>query len=281
MQRKEQWVALPGSAVAFVHSDWQRPLATAGLSNTTDFFDAIGEPLSKPGLGKRYRARLVASRESDDHILYLKRYQSERFGSRAKRWFEDASFNTPAHRDVQVASALAQHGISVPETVAWGYERSLGRRARSFVVSRAVPGDAIDRTLHQSPFLAKDLEAFQRKRRLVRELALLARKFHELGWCHRDFYLCHVFVHWVEATPRLSLIDLQRVFRPRWRVWRWRIKDLAQLNYSGQMFSRSMRLRFAKWYFGQDCLSASQKAVLRKVQRKTESIARHDQARRS
>lgn len=71
MQRKEQWVALPGSAVAFVHSDWQRPLATAGLSNTTDFFDAIGEPLSKPGLGKRYRARLVASRESDDHILVL------------------------------------------------------------------------------------------------------------------------------------------------------------------------------------------------------------------
>ena len=30
----------------------------------------------------------------------------------------------------------------------------------------------------------------------------------------------------------LYLIDLARMFRPRWRTFRWRVKDLAQLHYS-------------------------------------------------
>jgi hypothetical protein len=49
---------------------------------------------------------------------------------------------------------------------------------------------------------------------------------------------------------RFCLIDLQRVFRPKWRRRRWVIKDLASLEFStpADCISVSERLRFLCWY---------------------------------
>ena len=97
---------------------------------------------------------------------------------------------------------------------------------------------------------------------LAVKLGRLAAALHGQGFVHRDFYACHVFVDkehekdasstggrdarptrardvrdmasagGMSATLELYLIDLARVFRPRWRQFRWRVKDLAQLKYS-------------------------------------------------
>jgi heptose I phosphotransferase len=274
-----RWLRLSGAGVGFMSRHWQEALAGEGLRSLEDFFGFVGEALSKPGLGSRYRARLRIKRAGENHVLFLKRYESESMVSRLKRRYEDGIRNTAAQRDVRVAAALAGQGIATPETLAWGWKNRPGGERKSFVVSRAVAGDAVDRSVSE-PWSGSIRETFQRKRELVRELGRLARTFHEGGWCHRDFYLCHIFVEWVEGAPKLSLIDLQRVFRPRWRVWRWRIKDLAQLNFSArpEIFSRSMRLRFAKIYFGQERLTDHQKGILRKVRRKTESISRRNRS---
>ena len=47
-------------------------------------------------------------------------------------------------------------------------------------------------------------------------------------------------------TIRLSLIDLQRAFIPKWFKSRWILKDLSQLYYScpGDLISRADRFRF-------------------------------------
>ena len=57
-------------------------------------------------------------------------------------------------------------------------------------------------------------------------------ELHRAGMAHRDFYTSHVFCHELEGGFDLYLIDLARVFRPRWRQWRWWAKDLAQLKSS-------------------------------------------------
>ena len=67
-------------------------------------------------------------------------------------------------------------------------------------------------------------------RRLIVQVADIARRFHAAGFNHRDFYCCHFLVK--ETSPEcfdVRLIDLQRVQRRRWFRRRWIVKDLAQL----------------------------------------------------
>jgi hypothetical protein len=141
------------------------------------------------------------------------------------------------------------------------------------VVATAVPGEAVDRWLSTRPF-APGRAGWRQKCALARQLAGLARQFHRGGWCHRDFHLCHIFVEAADDQYRLALIDLQRVFRPRWRRERWRVKDLAQLNHSvpATGISRTLKLRFAKEYFQTDRLTPAQKRFLRRILRKSARI---------
>jgi hypothetical protein len=261
------WIRLAGDPVAFVQKEWQQILSGSGLHVANDFFSAIGEPLSKPGLGKRYRARLSLPGQS----LYLKRYEGDTISGILNRWYEDGQRTTPAEREVKAALALAQQGIATPIPVAYGHSRNRGTAQKSFVVTAAVPGDSLEN------FFRRQI-AWKEKLNIIDAVALLARKFHEDGWCHRDFYLCHIFISQGDHEMKLTLIDLARVFRPRWRRERWRIKDLAQLNYSApkNIFSRSARMRFVHEYFGCAKFSSVQKNILRKIIKKTESISRHD-----
>ena len=75
----------------------------------------------------------------------------------------------------------------------------------------------------------------------------------------------------------LSLIDLQRVFRPVVWARRWQVKDLGQLYYSArEFFSGSDVMRFLHGYLGCEKLSEKDKGLVRAVWRKSERIARHD-----
>jgi tRNA A-37 threonylcarbamoyl transferase component Bud32 len=96
-------------------------------------------------------------------------------------------------------------------------------------VVTAVPGDAIERCA--SEFLAAHA-GDDGARRLTDELARLAAALHGAGFVHRDLYASHVFLHESDDNVSLYLIDLARMFAPRRRTFRWRVKDLAQLKYS-------------------------------------------------
>jgi heptose I phosphotransferase len=278
-----EWLPLSGRGSGFVRRDWQPALSQAGLNCLEDFMEAVGDPLVKSGLGERYRARLSVEREKAQEIVYLKRYGRPALSARIASSFDRNQFDTPARRDFETARSLAGLGIAVPEPLAWGWAHIPNAGKRSFILSRAVPGEAVDAAVAQPSFSPDPVQAFRKKQELVHELGLLIRKFHELGWCHRDFYLCHVFVSWLTGKPHFSIIDLQRAFRPRWRVDRWRVKDLAQLNYSAKAehFTRAMRLRFARAYFGDRDFSALNRTMLRRVQAKTKLIAQRDRARRA
>ncbi|MEO5802488.1 MAG: lipopolysaccharide kinase InaA family protein [Verrucomicrobiota bacterium] len=270
-QSEISWVRVGGEKVAFVDQQWSEVLREAGLRTAEDFFSVAGEPLSKPGLGKRYRARLALTGKQS--FVYLKRYEGDTLCGFLNRWYEDGQQSTPAEREVNVALSLRQQNIAATMPVAYGRSHDSGLRQKSFVLTAAVPGDSLEHFFRDEKQIA-----WKEKLKIIEAVASFARKFHENGWRHRDFYLCHIFINKSDAQLELTLIDLARVFRPRWRKERWRIKDLAQLNYSAsaKTFSRSARMRFAHQYFGCEKLSSVQKNRLRKIIQKTESIARHD-----
>lgn len=75
------------------------------------------------------------------------------------------------------------------------------------------------------------------RRRLVERLARIARRMHDAGVNHRDFYLCHFLVdsramEREDISGPVYLIDLHRSQVRTQVPRRWRIKDLAGLYFS-------------------------------------------------
>ncbi|MGC6486541.1 MAG: lipopolysaccharide kinase InaA family protein [Planctomycetota bacterium] len=137
--------------------------------------------------------------------LYAKRYRTRRGADPEWRWLE----------------RLAQAGFAVPARVG----RVRGRRG-SMVVCAAVPGRSLDAwalTAAREGWLDRWF------RFVVGEVAPLARRLHDRGWVHRDLNLPHLFAADPRRPGSLSLIDVERVFCPRWRLRRWVVKDLAAL----------------------------------------------------
>ena len=202
-------------------------LAGAGLDTVDGAFAyGGGEDLVKPGLGTRRRTRI----ELTDHVLYLKRYGPERFGDRWRR-FITYGRSSPASVEFGNIRAAQRCGVATMDAIAFGHEMGFGgiSARRSYLVVTSVPGDALERC--GEGFLAAH-EGDDGARRLTEELARLVGTLHGAGFVHRDLYASHVFLHDSPGGMSLQLIDLARMFAPRWRRFRWRVKDLAQLKYS-------------------------------------------------
>ncbi len=91
------------------------------------------------------------------------------------------------------------------------------------------------------------------KRALIGKVAQMARRMHEGGVNHRDFYICHFLLHLPvdPLAPKLSLIDLHRAQVRSQVPRRWRDKDLAALYFSALDIGLTRRdfLRFLRSYF--------------------------------
>jgi Ser/Thr protein kinase RdoA (MazF antagonist) len=185
--------------------------------------------------------------------VYLKRYRGRvRSAAAANEW--------------RWLHALAAAGIPCPRPVALGEYRGLLGIAESFLITEAIGGATqADWWISTRP---------ERKGGLIAAVASLARRFHDAGFHHQDFYLCHFFVR--EGAGEcadglaLSIIDLQRCGLHRGRR-RWLVKDLAQLHHSFREagFTPEDWQDFLERYGGLD------RALGRAVLAKSARIARH------
>ncbi len=207
-------------------------LAREGLDTVKGAFAyAGGEDLSKAGLGHRRRTRLhITDADGVTHELYLKRYNPPPTSRRLRRLLTRGGFRSEARAEFENIRALGALGVPTMKAVIFGEEAGLIRAGRSYLVVTAVPGEALERCgqefVHRCAERHGELEAFTQR------LAGLVRTMHQGGYFHRDLYASHVFLHEQPDGFELYLIDLARAFRPRWRRFRWRVKDLAQLKYS-------------------------------------------------
>ncbi len=112
------------------------------------------------------------------------------------------------------------------------------------------------------------------KRDVTRHVAQIARRMHDGGLHHQDFYLNHLLCCGAPSGLDIRVIDLGRV-RIRTRLsQRWIIKDLAQLDFSARGLSCSERLRFLRLYLGRPFRSAD-RWLIRQIALKSWHIAAH------
>lgn len=152
---------------------------------------------------------------------------------------------------------LQSLGISAPGIVGFGKRGINPAHMESFILMEELaPTISLEELCQTWPSTPP---TFAIKRRLIEQVAYIAKTMHANGINHRDFYLCHFLLdiaaglHNISAqTIKLSLIDLHRAQIRRLTPMRWIIKDLSGLHFSSKDIGLTQRdlYRFMKAYTG-------------------------------
>jgi exopolyphosphatase/pppGpp-phosphohydrolase len=157
--------------------------------------------------------------------------------------------------------------------IAVGMRRRFFLFHESFLLTQGIThAKTLEQTLADFFCPPLDRPRVQQKRNLIAQLANLTQRMHGEGFQHQDFYLCHILANpGFSDNPVLYIVDLHRVRRRQKNKQRWRIKDLAELNYSAsqKFISRTDRLRFMKHY---DPFLANDRLFLKRIMEKTARI---------
>lgn len=164
---------------------------------------------------------------------------------------------TSAENEWNAIRKLDRIGIHTMHLVGYGKRGWNPARLQSFVIT-----EELENTVSLEDF-CRDWPASRPdgmvKKKLIAEVARIARSIHLHGMNHRDFYLCHFLLE-LSGKKRpvdpenivLYLIDLHRVQIRRSTPMRWRVKDIAGLYFSSMDAGLSKRdfLRFVRLYEG-------------------------------
>jgi len=250
---------------------------THGLTSLSALLNhCVATSMGKPGLPPwRERLRLeLNDADGSAKILFLKRYRSPPARAQCHRIIEGSPRHSTAWIEWYWVNRLMRDGVATMLPVAFAESMHRGCERASVIVTEAVPGQSLESWAHGRQKQC-DIAG-------ISALARFIRRFHAMGYVHRDLYLSHVFYDDRHAGEEcFRLIDLQRLMRPRlWRS-RWVVKDLASLNYScpERVASSSARLRFLRAYMGVDRIGSGHRRMIRRIIAKTRRIARHDERR--
>lgn len=209
--------------------------------------------LHKPGLAAhRSRSRFTLTDATGrEHTFYLKRYHHPPAGDQLRRIVSGSPGESMAVREYRCIRRLNQIGISTLQCVAVG-QRMVGLTERqSFLITVGLNDVSLERYAADIARGHAPLPTPGLRRQIICQLALVARTLHAARYFHRDLYLSHVFLHRnADGSVALRLIDLARMLvKPRQSL-RWKIKDLAALDYSAPrpLVTRADRVRFLLVY---------------------------------
>lgn len=265
---------------------WRETLSRAGLTDLSALLHAASpaahtagewERLSKPGLGGRERWRWRVPHADGGTTIYLKRYFSNPLRRQFDRIVRQSWTHSVAWFEYEQAERLELLRVPAVAPVAAVEQMRGPYETASAVLLAEVAGEPFDAFWQRTTRQRGVWTASPARHDLVRRLARFVSAFHQTGLRHRDLYLCHVFVRvHRDGRPWFELIDLARVFRPRWRRARWTIKDLSQLDASGREVgaTRADRLRFLLSYLGVQRASARVRRLARAVAAKSDRIVR-------
>jgi hypothetical protein len=270
-----------GDGAMWIEPGFRTELVAAGLVD----FDAVmattdGHCLRALDQRENWRLELpVAGRPT--RAVFLKKHhvrtaKTRRWAKRGLRPLESAG-RTEAWRVREIGAI----GINVMRLVAWGEKLHPDGLLESFVLTEELKDyTPLDHYLRQRFPQQGSSRKVRRDRdldRLIRQMAVVARRFHQAGYNHRDFYCGHFFVK--ESPPgefHVRMIDFDRVQHRRRFRRRWLVKDLAQLAWSAvpDRVKCTQRLAFVRYYLGVDKLRPQDKRLIREVLAKQHAITR-------
>ncbi len=262
-------------------------LPGAGIYNAA-FADAVREQNLLvhdriPGIGsasivkapgrERSTVRLAVHGRSGTLNLYVKRYVPLSLVRLLAGLLKGERPRT-ALDEFKAIAELHRAGIPTLIPIAAGIKRRGLLRAETHLVTLGLEAVRLDHFLQEKTF------SFRQKRLLIEQVAKLVRLLHDRGFNHRDLYLCHILI---DAAGRLYIVDLHRVDRRRRVPERWKVKDIAALNYSAPhgTITGTDRLFFLKAYLCRERLSGQDRVFARKVLKKTQKMVQHNRPRLS
>ncbi len=251
-------------------------------------YDAITRYGKGTGL-RRGKARTTLFRLADgaeEKAFYIKRHLRSSFSGIFKRVCSFFLFGlnerSESRREWNRILSFRRAGLPTMVPVAMG-EKGPFFRGESFLITEALRDyEPLDEWIPAHYLSLSPENQTRLKADLIRAVALLARRMHDAGFYHRDFYFTHLFLKKTPDGIDLRMIDLQRVLKDPWFKRRWMVKDLAALNYAspGGVLTARDRLFFYKCYGGVSRLSWGDKRLVRTIQKKTERIAEHTEKMR-
>ena len=246
----------------FVQPEYESILLANHLAGVDDFLVLAGGTVVRSVPGRITRRIELKSPDGSALAVYLKCFESMlpwpyRWLGWPGRRENGREFLNEWHQ----IQALRQLGFrtAVPIAAGWQHDAKTGR-IRSFVMTAEI-GDAVSGI----DYWARSNKS--KRRNLLRRIADLARRFHQAGFIHKDFYLAHLFVAEQDDELELTLIDLQRVLGPRAFRARWLIKDFGSMMFSLEKIGakRAELLRLFKFYQGGRRLGRAERKFLGKA----------------
>jgi len=234
---------------------------------------------------KQINARSVIRFEIRHHDIkrtfYIKRHNSEFIGlSRLfPRLFPRRSLSQ-GRLEFENICDFRKNNLPTVLPVAAGEKFSHFFWAKSFLITEDFsPFISLEALLENRPQLFSDSKGENRKRILLKEIAVLARKMHQNGFNHRDFNATHILLNYNNESdiPQIALFDFQRVEKRKYFRFRWKIKSIARLNYTlpDEIFNIKDRMYILLSYKDKKSFNFIDRMQWFWIERKTAKIKRH------
>jgi hypothetical protein len=260
-----------GDGKMWLDGRYRHHLVSAGLTGFEAVMD-VSKGRCIRALKDRENWRLVLhGPHTDGQGVYLKKHHVRTWRSLLGACLGIGPGETAGRVEARNVRRLNADGIAVMDLIAYGEKLYATGRIESFVLTEELTGyTELDHFLNKR-FLRRRKHTTPRDHdllNLIRNVATVARRFHQAGYNHRDLYCGHFFI---KEAPRgqfdIKLIDLQRVQRRRWFRRRWIVKDLAQLAWSAerQHISCTHRMAFIHHYLNVEKLRPCDKRLIRSV----------------
>lgn len=185
-----------------------------------------------------------------------------------------------AKNEWQALQKLHQLNVSAPSLLAYGERGTNPATRESFVLMEDItPATSLEDLCRDWKTSSIDVKL---KRKLIEQVAKIARIVHEEGINHRDFYICHFLLAESQLTDlSLYLIDLHRAQIRRKTPKRWVIKDLAGLYFSSKDIGLTKQdyFRFMLTYRQKSLrdIADSEREFWQKVETRGNRLYRHHQ----
>lgn len=265
----------------WVDPEFRARLERAGLASLDQVMHTT-EGRCLRALADRENWRLELPGERGPLAVYLKKHHVRSWLHWLRAWLGWGPGATAGRTEAMNVARLERDGIAAMRLIAYGEQLHADGRLESFVMTEELTGfTQLDNFLRQR-FAARSASGEAPRDRqlaeLLRNVAVVAQRFHAHGYNHRDLYCCHFFIREREHGPfDVNLIDLQRVEQRRRFRRRWIVKDLAQLCYSAprDRVSCTHKLAFMRQYLGVRKLRPGDKRLIRQVLARVAQMERH------
>ncbi|TET38242.1 MAG: hypothetical protein E3J72_03705 [Planctomycetota bacterium] len=264
--------------------DYEKFLDENGLKGFDDFYNLEPDAVVKRVRDERATMRVKLKSGGGERIFYLKRTVYNPLLEAARtvlKWTKQ--FNNMVH-EFEACRRFLEAGLPTAVPVAAGRRGSI-RRVETFCLSAGL-GETEKLEDYAPKRFSPPLDGgrIREKHSLAKKIGRLARKMHDSGFNHRDFYLCHV--HRFVDGGGLAILDLNRAaFFPGGVLGRWVVKDLAALDAGpvpDGVLHATDRLRCFKSYLGREGkMTAEDRELLKQVNTRAAALrVRGEKSRR-